>query len=325
MFVYKDLNHPCHSKMVNIEKHQAVYKKSNNISENNKPICVLSSDYQPEEHRIRNLEVYEDDIWIVTYPRSGTTWTQELVWLINNNLDYETAKNKILKERYSFMEYSTLGKKQQAVNTVDVTINLKRPRHIKTHLPAKLLPDQIWAKNPKIVYVTRDTKSVVVSYYHHCKVFAGYQGTLDEFVDCFLKDEILWSPFWDHTLDFWKLKDKPNVLFLRYEDIKLDMLNVLKKVSEFLNKSYSIEQLRALADHLDFDNMKKNTSCNNTSFTIERLSERGEKLSSNTAFIRKGKVDGWKDELNQTLADKIDAWSREKISGTGFNLYENKN
>lgn len=57
--------------MVNIEKHQAVYKKSNNISENNKPICVLSSDYQPEEHRIRNLEVYEDDIWIVTYPRSG--------------------------------------------------------------------------------------------------------------------------------------------------------------------------------------------------------------------------------------------------------------
>ena len=26
--------------------------------------------------KIYNMEVYEDDIWIVTYPKCGTTWTQ---------------------------------------------------------------------------------------------------------------------------------------------------------------------------------------------------------------------------------------------------------
>lgn len=28
------------------------------------------------EHRIRELELREEDIWIVTYPKCGTHWTQ---------------------------------------------------------------------------------------------------------------------------------------------------------------------------------------------------------------------------------------------------------
>ena len=48
--------------------------------------------------RIYNMKVTEKDIWVVTYPRSGTTWTQEMVWNILNNLDFERAMKTDIDE-----------------------------------------------------------------------------------------------------------------------------------------------------------------------------------------------------------------------------------
>jgi hypothetical protein len=53
---------------------------------------------------IYNFEARSDDVYICTYPRSGTTWTQEMIWLICNDLDYETAKRITLNERFPFFE-----------------------------------------------------------------------------------------------------------------------------------------------------------------------------------------------------------------------------
>ena len=51
---------------------------------------------------IYNLELRPDDVWIVTYPKCGTTWTQELLWLIMNNADFESAKPYVY-ERSPFL------------------------------------------------------------------------------------------------------------------------------------------------------------------------------------------------------------------------------
>jgi len=67
--------------------------------------CVLTDkyvDYFAEE--IKNFEVFEDDIWVITFPKCGTTWTQEIVWLLNNNLDYEAAYNTFIDVRFPFIE-----------------------------------------------------------------------------------------------------------------------------------------------------------------------------------------------------------------------------
>ncbi|VEN33643.1 unnamed protein product [Callosobruchus maculatus] len=42
-----------------------------------------------------NFPVRDQDVWICGYPKSGTTWTQEMVWMIMNNLDVEGAKEDI--------------------------------------------------------------------------------------------------------------------------------------------------------------------------------------------------------------------------------------
>lgn len=55
---------------------------------------------------ILNFKVRKDDVWIVCYPRTGSTWTQELVWLLGNSLDYFEAMD-IQQRRFPLLEFST--------------------------------------------------------------------------------------------------------------------------------------------------------------------------------------------------------------------------
>ena len=50
------------------------------------------------------MAVRPSDAWVVTYPKSGTTWTQEMVWQAANKVDLEGGKVD-LQERFSFLEF----------------------------------------------------------------------------------------------------------------------------------------------------------------------------------------------------------------------------
>lgn len=66
--------------------------------------CILPECYAEHAEQIYNFEVRSDDVFVCTFPRSGTTWTQEMIWLICNDLDYETALKVPLRDRFSFIE-----------------------------------------------------------------------------------------------------------------------------------------------------------------------------------------------------------------------------
>lgn len=71
--------------------------------------CVMIQKFMDQfAERIKKMEVYEDDVWVVTFPKCGTTWTQEMVWLINNDLDYKKAREVNLNDRFPFLEYNYL-------------------------------------------------------------------------------------------------------------------------------------------------------------------------------------------------------------------------
>lgn len=53
---------------------------------------------------IHDMEVREDDVWLVTNGKSGTTWMQELLWLLMNDCDFEAALGDHLEVRSPFLE-----------------------------------------------------------------------------------------------------------------------------------------------------------------------------------------------------------------------------
>ena len=137
------------------------------------------------------MEVFEDDIWISSFPKCGTTWTQEMVWNIVHDLDFQTAKSSKLDRRIPFLELSAIteashfdnfteeerAENENVVNSVEFCQNLTtRPRILKTHLDFEMLPKQLREKKPKVIYVTRNPRDAVVSYYNHWRVLDGFTG-----------------------------------------------------------------------------------------------------------------------------------------------------
>lgn len=125
--------------------------------------------YAEEGPLFYNFKVRPDDVWVVTYPRSGTTFTQEMTWLLLNNFDYKKAKEIILDDRFPFLEMSsivepnlkakTLNKNsttenQQAVNfganVLDLLDKMQERRFIKSHLPLSLLPPNLLTLGAKV-------------------------------------------------------------------------------------------------------------------------------------------------------------------------------
>ena len=158
-----------------------------------------------------------------------------------------------------------------------------------------------------MIYVARNPKDVVVSFFHHYRHIVGYEGTQEDFTEAFLHDQVIYAPFNDHVLDFWKLRDQPNILFLFYEDMKTDMGQMIKEAMKFLGKNFSQEEVNKLCKHLSVDSMRANPACNNDSLVelAKSLNENG-KTSGDFKFIRKGKVGSFQEEFTNDTNQKFD-------------------
>ncbi|XP_067007720.2 luciferin sulfotransferase [Anabrus simplex] len=279
-----------------------------------------------------DMEIRNEDVFVVSHPKTGTTWTQEMVWCIANDLDYEGAK-QFLPERFPFLEHSSLfdygdllSRKPEitfpeyVTDSVKFISELPSPRFIKTHIPWELLPRQIreGTRSPKIIYVARNAKDTCVSYYHHSRLMEGYKGNFQDFCKLFLEDSLTFSPFWSHVMSFWNRRDQPNILFLKYEDMKKDLPSVIRKTADFLGKTLNDEQVETLADHLSFQNMKNNKAVNYEA--VVEINKAHNLIDADGAFMRSGKVGEWKAVMTPELSDLFDHWTEKNLAGTGLAL-----
>ncbi|KAL0894132.1 hypothetical protein ABMA27_014169 [Loxostege sticticalis] len=282
---------------------------------------------------IYNMPLRPDDIFVVTFPKAGTTWTQELVWMVANDFDYKTSSSIPLVVRFPFLEMPMLlnsekGKKVMRENLKgdeeklkifesisspgsEMVANLPSPRFIKSHLPLSLLPPSL-LDTTKVVYVARDPRDVAVSYFHHNKFFSfmGYTGDLKQYWEKFIKDMVDWTPFFPHVIEAWEKRNHPNLLFLFYEDMLKDLPSTVRKVADFLGKSVTDEQVTRLCDHLSFQNFKKNPMLN-----YETLREIA-MMDKDRTFLRKGKAGDWRDNFDEEMTAQAQKWIEDNLRGT---------
>lgn len=248
---------------------------------------------------IPDFPVRSDDVFVCSLPKCGSTWVETIVWLLKQGLNYENVDlNKRQRSLSAFESPNTLKKIAKDLFEKDASKsltesaalkmawsmhfeNLESPRVIKNHLPMFSLPINVWASEltgPKVVYIARNLKDTIVSEYHFRRNYLPpAEITMDDVVNGIIKDIWIHSPYMEHILNAWSLRHLKNVLFIHYEDLVNDTFANVKRISEFLDCSYTDDQLNELVEYVSFDNMKKNDALNRENLITDAESTSGMK------------------------------------------------
>lgn len=218
------------------------------------------------------FEVRPSDVFISSYPRSGTTLTQWILYLLTHEeQDDPTHLTKV----------SPWFERSLAIGEFDAA-DLERfpsPRIFKSHLPRQWLPD-----GAKYIYVERDALDVLVSYFHFYRAYLGYTGTLDAFYERFMDGRVQYGSWFEHVAEWRERAADPDVLVVRYEDLLNDRKASIERLVEFLDWERDERWVDRAVIESSFDAMKRRESVFDHATAL--LLERGVRPES---FLRAGK------------------------------------
>jgi hypothetical protein len=251
-----------------------------------------------------------DDIFITTYPRSGTHWMSVIVYgLLTNGQPFDKDMGDFLA-RIPFID--RFGK--------DAAINMTRPGAIDTHYPFDRIP---YHSQAKYIGVIRQPKDVCVSCYRiftENPAFGFSELDFSMFFELFIKGQTPYIDYFEHLRLLWSHKDDDNVLLVSYEQMKQDLPGVIQKVAQFLNIDLTNENqlIDRVETYASFDYMKKNFDASQNAF----LAQHGKTSGSSMHFIRKGIVGDWSSCMTDEQCQRLDAITIEKTNDmTGLETF----
>ncbi|KAJ7304140.1 hypothetical protein JRQ81_011668 [Phrynocephalus forsythii] len=219
---------------------------------------LLSTLYSSEESVsfIENeFQFFDDDIVTVSYPKSGTNWMLEILGLIWHDGDPSWVQSIFSHERSPWIE---------SVDGLEAALKYPPPRFLTTHLPFQLFPKDFLHSKCKVIYIMRNPKDVLVSHYHFAKFCEGLEepGTWEEFLEKFLNGKVMFGSWFDHLKGWMKLKDRPNMFFISYEELQQDLRGNVERIGHFIGKELDGHQLDEVVKHASFQIMKDNKMSN---------------------------------------------------------------
>lgn len=250
----------------------------------------------------KEFVVQDDDVYVVTFPRSGTTWTEQIVHLLVNNGE---QGEKRLTDAVPWLE--TLPHRPSGMAE---TLKAIRGRRLFTsHLPYPLMPR---AKNTtaKFIYVARNPKDVATSFYFHDQSKGGYEGTWEDHFQLFLDGGLTFGSYFDHVLPWWETSQREkNILFLKYEDMKYDHAGSTAQIASFLDLQTDSQLIDRVVTLSSFKSMSSSQTTN-----FDWIPQR----EGVPTHFRKGNIGDWRNQFSEEQSQKLDAIFMEKMQGTGL-------
>jgi hypothetical protein len=109
------------------------------------------------------------------------------------------------------------------------------------------------------------------------------------------------------------------IIHIVHTSFPQDLPGVVRKTAQFLGKAMNGEQVNKLADHLSFGSMKSNPAINLENFARIERERYGLPEQPDLQFIRQGESGAWWREMTPDMAHRVDAWTQQRLEGTGYN------
>ncbi|CAL9248765.1 unnamed protein product [Arabidopsis halleri] len=325
------------------ESHLPNYMKDDNVSQETKNlIASLPSDkdfmgyglynykgcwYYPNTLQAvldfqKHFKPRGTDIILASLPKGGTTWLKSLVFAVVHRDKYSenTQTHPLLSQNphdlVPFLELELYANSQ----IPDLT-KFPSPMIFSTHTHLQALREATTkASSPcKIVYVCRGIKDTFVSGWHYRNMLHRTkmdQATFELMFDAYCRGVLLYGPYWEHVLSYWKgsLEDKENVLFMKYEEIIEEPRIQVKRLAEFLKCPFtaeeeecgSVEEILKLCSLRNLSNLEVNKK-GTTRIGLD-----------SQIFFRKGEVGDWKNHLTPQMAKTVDEIIECRLRGSGL-------
>jgi len=239
----------------------------------------------------RYFKTFPDDTFLVSFPRSGNTWTRFLIGnLVRPN------------EAISFLNVERVIPDTSALSNRYLE-RIPRPRIIKSH--------QFFdARYKRVIYIVRDPRDVVLSYYNFQRKYGEIddQYPLEQYLPRFIAGDVPgligWGSWGEHVLSWLATRhNSPGFLLLRYEAMLADPVCELGKVAKFLGIETTAEALAAVVERSSADNMRRMEKTQSDKWVVTKGRRK------DIPFVGKAKEGGWQSLLPENAIDEIEeAW-----------------
>ncbi|XP_062397376.1 sulfotransferase 6B1-like [Sardina pilchardus] len=253
---------------------------------------TYSAIMSPAENLVaaKTMEARADDVMLVAYPKCGFNW---MVAVLRKIMAAASGK-KETPDMPPLIEFFS-------PDTQKLIAQRPSPRFLGTHLHPDNIPVSFKEKKTKMLVVWRNPKDTLVSFYH----FMNKNPVLpnvewDQFFSDFMSGEVGWGSYFDHALAWDKLMDDPNMKIITYEDLKQDLSEGIRQISQFFGFPLTEEQVQTIYSETTFSAMKEGSSHG--------------KMGS--VFFRKGEVGDWKNHLSEAQSQQMDEEFNKRLAGT---------
>lgn len=250
-------------------------------------------------HPGRNIVVFPDDVYIVSYPKSGNTWTRFLI----ANLVYPNEPANFGNINRLIPDPEALSKRQLA--------RQPRPRYIKSH-------QYFDPRFPKIIYVVRDPRDVALSQYHfHRKRrLVADSDPVEKFVTRFVAGVTSIYGSWGENVASWLAtrNGDPGFLLARYEDMLARPVEEMSRVSRFLGLGESVSRIEQAVKRSSADAMREMEKAQ------AHLWSSTKDTRQDVPFVREAKAGGFKAGLPESSVAEIEGKWGHLMRALGYEL-----
>jgi hypothetical protein len=238
------------------------------------------------------------DIFIVSYPKCGRTWVRIML-----KKSLELLGQEEVFDNETFLHKLPSGRVVKF--THDQGDWVPAPKRVD-----KLAFDLQRYKGKKVCFIVREPADVLVSSWYHLKYRERiYAGALSDFI----RDDALGIKKIIAFMNMWveNFHASGDSLLVTYEDLRKDASGGFKRIFDFIGLDIGPVALSSAIEETSFSKMK---DMERKGALSEPWMKMGADKSEGSMKIRKGKVDGYKDELSDEDIRYIDDIIKKTIS-----------